>query len=100
MSVVNDSIDKLHYPVLIISLDCAFCPPAKNLWSRMADELGVDLRVLTIEKDNEVQKRYGISGVPCLVYGPEKRAYGLHYTHEEAKEVLSSVFRDRDQRTV
>lgn len=73
-------------------MDCAFCPPAKNLWSRIADELEVDLQVIIIEQDGEALKRYGISGVPCLVCGPDKKAYGLHYTHAEAKKVLSSAF--------
>jgi glutaredoxin len=88
---LHEPLANLHYPVLIISLDCAFCPPAKNLWSRIADELGVDLQVIIIERDKEVLKKYGISGVPCLVCGPGKKAYGLHYSHEEAKEVLSSA---------
>ncbi len=91
----HESIDTLHYPVLIISLDCAFCPPAKNLWSRIADEMGADLQVIVIEHDKEAQKRYGVSGVPCLVCGPDHKAYGLHYSHEEAKEILSGAFKQK-----
>jgi glutaredoxin len=89
--ISDESTAALHYPVLIISLECAFCPPAKNLWSRIADELGIDLQVIIVEKERGVQKRYGISGVPCLVCGPDKKAYGLHYSHEEAKDILSGV---------
>lgn len=86
---LQESNNNRHYPVLIISLDCAFCPPAKNLWSKIADELGVDLHVIIIERDKEEAKKYGFSGVPCLVYGPDKKAYGLHYSHQDAKEILS-----------
>jgi glutaredoxin len=88
---LQESNDNHHYPVLIISLDCAFCPPAKNLWSKIADELGIDLQVIIIERDKEAAKKYCISGVPCLVYGPDKKAYGLHYSHKDAKEILAST---------
>lgn len=77
-----------NYPALVISLNCAFCPPAKNFWSRVADGVGVDLPVMIVEKEEGVEQKYDISGVPCLVCGPSEKYYGIDFSVQEAKEIL------------
>ena len=83
---VND-----YYPVLIISLDCPFCPSAKNFWSKIADELGVELHVLSVEEHGEEVEKYQISGVPCLVAAPDTLLHGVHHEHGEARKILRAV---------
>ena len=80
----------LRYPVLIISLKCGFCPPAKNFWSKIADEAGVDLHVLIVEKEKGIDQLYGVGGFPCLVCGPEEKYYGMHFSHSEAKSIITA----------
>lgn len=78
----------LRYPVLIISDECVFSKSAKNLWSKVADEAGIDLHVVLFEEEHQGIQGYSISGIPCLAAGPGENYYGLHYSHSEAKSIL------------
>lgn len=78
----------LAYPVLLVSEECVFTRPAKNFWSKVADELGVDLSVVMVEKERELAAKYNAFGYPCLICGPEIRYYGFHFSHEQGKKIL------------
>lgn len=84
----KDILQGLRYPVLLISSDCVFSRPAKNFWSKVADELGIELQVIIAEKQYELACRYDPSGYPCLICKPGARFYGFHYSHEEGKKIL------------
>lgn len=80
----------LEYPVLITSMGCVFTKPAKNFWSKVADETGTELHVLIAEDEECQAEKYNISGYPCLVSGPGKKYYGIHFSHAEGKRILVS----------
>lgn len=50
--------------------------------------MGVYLPVMIVEKEEGVEQRYDISGVPCLVCGPSEKYYGIDFSIPEAKEIL------------
>jgi hypothetical protein len=85
----KENLEGVSYPVLLISLDCPFCPTAKNFWSRLADENGIDLPVKIAEKEEKLAEKYGVAGYPCLVCGPDQKYYGIHFSHKEAKAILT-----------
>ncbi|MEE4243597.1 MAG: hypothetical protein V2I36_19205 [Desulfopila sp.] len=82
---------RLLYPVLLLSLECPFSPAAKNFWSRIADENNIELPVKIAEKEENLTERYGVTGYPCLVRAPGLHYYGVHFTHEEAKAIVSGT---------
>lgn len=88
--------EKILYPLLMISRSCAFTKAAKNLWSMLGDEVGGNVHTVDIEENNEVAQRLDIGGVPCLVTGPGKHYYGIHFTHSEAKTILFSCRVDQE----
>ena len=51
----------------------------------------MDLSVVIVEKKEGIERRYGVGGVPCLVCGPEEKYYGLHFSHEKAKKILTAA---------
>lgn len=77
-------------PVLLISRQCAFTKAAKNLWSRIGDELGVFPQVIDIDEQPGAAEAYSAVGVPCLVTSPSRNTYGIHFSHEEARHILSA----------
>lgn len=92
--------EELHYagdeeeveeqcPVLVVSMECVFTKPAKNFWSKVADETGTELHIIIAEDDELTAQKYNISGFPCLVCGPDKKYYGIHFSHAEGKAILT-----------
>jgi len=85
----NDEEIGLLYPVLVVSLECVFTKPAKNFWSKVADETGAVLHIIVAEDDEQTAQKYNISGYPCLVCSPKNKFYGMHFSHAEGKAILA-----------
>lgn len=94
----NDEETGVLYPVLIVSMDCAFSKSAKNFWSKVADETGTVLHIIVAEDDEQTAQQYNISGYPCLVYSPDKKFYGIHFSHADGKAILAGGKTAREKR--
>jgi len=84
-----ESALNLEYPVLLIDTECVFSRPAKNFWSRIADEAGVDLQVIIAEKERDLASKYSAAGYPCLALSRERKYYGFHFSNQEGKKILT-----------
>lgn len=83
--------EPLQFPVLLVSQDCVFTKPAKNFWSKVADEAGVELHVVIIEKNQTAVEEYSASGLPCLAVKKGENYYGFHFSHQEGRNILHQV---------
>lgn len=85
--------DGIHYPTLLTGEWCPFSLTATSFWSEIAEEVGVDLVIVSIESDEGARLKASIhaTGVPCLIVAPDVTVYGVQHNRHEAKKLLQSL---------
>lgn len=66
---------------------------ASSFWGEIAEEIGVDLKIINIESDEGARLKSQIraSGVPCLVVSPNILVYGIQTNYEKSVELMQSL---------
>jgi len=85
--------DDIHYPTLLSGDWCPFSLTASSFWGEIAEEVGVDLRIVSVESDEGAQLKasFHATGVPCLIAAPNVTVYGVQQNRHDAKKLLQSL---------
>ncbi len=79
----------VEFPVLITHSWCPFTTPIIELWSKVAEQVGVPLELVSADSTlgSGLVSRFEVQGVPCLLLDEDTRHYGP-LSEGEATEIL------------
>ncbi|MGR3178473.1 MAG: hypothetical protein ACUZ8E_10495 [Candidatus Anammoxibacter sp.] len=85
---IAGSIDSL--PTLVVASWCPFTLPATEFWNKVANAVGLTLKVIDAESEEGEQLISGanVAGVPCLVADQDRKHYGMQISEDDAKSFL------------
>jgi len=89
---VVDSGD-VYYPTLLTGDWCPFSLTAKSFWEDIADETGIDLKIVDVESDEGARLKAlaHVTGVPSLLVSSDTVVYGVQVGRQEAKRLFQAL---------
>jgi glutaredoxin len=75
---------------------CPFSVTAASFWGDIAEEVGIELQVVSIEseKGERLSASINATGVPCLIVSQDKVIYGVLHDRRYAKKILHSLLKN------
>jgi len=82
----------LERKIIVFTMkNCPKCPAAKMLASEVAEELGLELEEIDIEKDMITALQYNVASTPSIAVGDEVIVRGDLPTKTELREIIKRV---------